>query len=476
MKKTYNSIGAACLIFALLFILTSCSSIYEHMPETTGSDTAFDPDEEYFTTGEVVSFAATELGIAYEETWIYAESFQYVLYEDNPNTPIDETMYRTVERLVKYNPVTDTVSSPCLDPTCLHSGEECPFYMPHTWMLTYFDLIGDWLLFSYADVFADYDYESGWDLTRNYLYHMKTGEIRQIHTNTKEGDFLSQSNICHVMNGKIYCTRLELDYTGKAEHDTSDSEEEFEPETHQFVEVYDPETHKIERLCEIPDDLYMIAITNKRFFYSRGDGSYCSTDYKGENLKTLENFRTPYFHACGKYAYFSDYAPEYDEEGYNIRGYDLATDSIIHINFGCHIRNILIDSGKLGFTTFSRIEEFKEFVKNRREYVKDMYPDVTHPEEIAKLQLQVMNSIQYDGTFQLYVTDALGNNKELVFEGENMYISPLRMAGNYLFGYVSYADPNNNYEVTYPGNNGRCVLNLETGEITLIPQLELYID
>ena len=57
-----------------------------------------------------------------------------------------------------------------------------------------------------------------------------------------------------------------------------------------------------------------------------------------------------------------------------------------------------------------------------------------------------------------------------------MNFIPLRISGDYLFGYVSYGDPNNNFAVTYPGNNGRCAINLETGEITLIPQLEIYLD
>ncbi len=54
-----------------------------------------------------------------------------------------------------------------------------------------------------------------------------------------------------------------------------------------------------------------------------------------------------------------------------------------------------------------------------------------------------------------------------------MNFSPKRIVGNYIFGTLSYGDPNNNYLVTYPGFNGMASINIETGEIDLVPMLEI---
>ena len=472
MKTINYLMKYICLLFAFLFAFTSCSSIYGHMSGTDTSDINAEPDGEYFTTGEIVSIAAGNVGIAYEGQWIFVETGDIVVREDNPNTTYDDSFTASYERLVKYNPVTKTVSSLCLNPACMHSSEECPFFAPHTWLVAYFEVFGDWLMYSFFNPWnTDPDVI---DVRRNYLYNLKTGELRELHSNTKEGELISRTTSNYVMNGKIYSTLLQLDYSGEEEWKAMNPIGSFEPETHQYVEMYDPESNKVTRLCEIPEEYYLFCISNKRLFFKRDDYTYWSSDYNGENMKLENTLQSDMIQVCGKYAYFID-SPDYIEKGYNSRGYDLETDSIFNIDFGCQIRNLLIDSGKLAFTTFTRIDEYRERVKNVSAYIKETYPDAP-PEKRAALQLELLNSIQYDGTFQIYVTDALGNNKELVFEGENMNIAPLRMAGNYLFGYVSYGDPNNNFAVTYPGNNGRCALNLETGEITLIPQLEIYLD
>lgn len=474
MKKTACFTRFFCLLFVLSMLLISCSSVYEHMPETTDAESFVNQTEEYFTTGNLISFTSN-LGIEYEGQWIYVEDVEVVVKEDNPNTSVYDPYTENHERLVKYNPATKTVSSLCLDPACLHSSEECPFFAPYIWMVSYYEVFGDWLIYTFGNYFAD---DNEWDTVRSYLYNLKTGERRQLQGHSKAGELMSWCTTKYVMNGKIYSTMLELDYSGEEEFKTLHPNEEFIPETHQYVDVYDPNTDAVERLCEISDDLLMFCISNKRFFFKRSDNTYWSSDYNGENMKQENVLITDAIQLCGKYAYIieSEDFSETLKNGSKVRAYDLETDSIVTVSFNDKARNIMIDSGKIAYTTFSKIDDFKLFALDKTGYVKKLYPDETNAQKISQLTQQIRNSLQYDGTFQIYVTDALGNNKKLAFEGENMNIKPLRMVGNYLFGYVSYADPNNNFAVTYPGNGGRCALNLETGEITLIPQLELYLD
>lgn len=413
-------------------------------------------------------------GIVYEGMYYYVEKLTYCYKEDNPLTQVDDSAWRTILRLAKYNPVTNTVSSLCKNPTCMHSTDECQFVAPNTWLVTKFQIFGDWLLYAFCDfVFTDPLQE---EVIRVYLYNLKSGELRQIDSTVTDGTTLNYSSMYHAMNGKIYSTLELLDYSGRDEFEESGGDtKDYIPPTRQYVQVYDPETEETTRLFEISEDMQMVALTNKRIFYKKTDLTFWSSDYSGNNMKQEENINFDLIQLCGKYAYLVE-NPDYKEVGYNYRVYDLETETISEMDFGCQIREILVDSGKLVFTTFSRIDEFKELYKSGITKIKEMYPDVTDPEELIRLKKQVSNSIEYDGTFQLYITDALGNNKELVFEGENMMLSPVRLAGNYLYARVSYADPNNNFEVTTPGNDGLCALNLETGEITLIPQLELYLD
>ena len=72
----------------------------------------------------------------------------------------------------------------------------------------------------------------------------------------------------------------------------------------------------------------------------------------------------------------------------------------------------------------------------------------------------------------VYIIDLRGENKQLVFEKDNISFSPERIYGDYIFGSITYGDPNNNYQKMERDDDGRCVINLKTGEITSIPQLE----
>ena len=458
MKTEKSLIKLLSLMCLLSFVLSACSPVYEHMPETTDlENTEFD-SEEYFSKGEVVCISSANLGIVYEGQWIYVES---ALENDIQ-----------VQRLVKYNPITNTVSSVCLNPTCLHSNEECKLCAPSMWLFTYFAIFGNWVMYTYSDVFADKD---EFETKKTYLYNLKTGELRELHARSKEGLLLSKTTTNYVMDGKIYSTLLELDYTGEEEYNSKHDDDGFIPETHQFLEVYDPETQKVERLCEIPNNFLFIGITNKRFFFKDPEGLVWSSNYKGENITNEKNMNFDLFMVCGKYVYPAEDF-DYNETGYNIQGYDLETDSLFNIDFGMQIGTALVDSGMLCFTTLSNIDEYKEYLKNPSAYLSKHYPDVTDRGQILTLKSKIRNKFLYSGTFQMYLTDARGENRRLVFEGNHMSFIPQRISGNYIFGTISYGDPNNDFQRIDTDEDGRCVINIETGEITLIPTLELYLE
>lgn len=478
MKKRIGPMRMIIMIIAFLLALPSCSPVYEHMPETkegehAGSEIEKPLFDEYFTNGEVSFIASYNSGIAYQGQWVYVEKLKYCVKEDDPRTPYDDSMWSQMQRIVKYNPVTRTVSSLCKVPDCMHSTEECLFCAPNTWMVSKIEIFGDWLLYSFTDYFLPDPLEE--DVSRTYLYNLKTGEIRQLSKQTVDKYIVTMLSQARFMNGKIYSVWSMLDYTEKEEYEAAGNEDDFVPPTRRFVRVYDPETEKTEQLFEIPEDMDLVSMTNKRFIFADSEINYWSCDYYGNNLKREETIDFPPIMTCGQYAYIAEEI-DYKEVGYNIRRYDLETDSISNIDFGCQISNLQIDSGKLVYTTLSNIDEFRAFYKNRLQYIKDKYPEITDQDEIQKKMLQILRSLEYGGTCQVYVTDASGENQKLVFEGENMKLQAKRICGDYLLAHVSYADPNKDFEITVPGNDGLCALNLETGEITLIPTLELYLE
>ncbi len=447
---------------AVMLLMCGCSSVYDHFPESSGPDNAVTPDsaEEYFTNGEVVCSSSSNLGVVYEGQWVYVESTRVQ----------DEDYFKTVaERIVKYNPVTDTVSSVCLNPTCMHSDENCLLCAPSGWLVSYFEIFGDWMMYSFSNYFAvdDDDY----DVYRIYLYNLKTGESRHLYSNTREGELLTRTAAYYAMNGIIYATRLELDYTGEEEYNSAPHRDPFVPDTHQFVESYDPETGKTERLCEVPSDYFLSGISNKRFFFKDPAGVTWSSDYKGGNLTEEKNMDFDFIMVCGKYVYPVE-SYDYASSGYNIRAYDLESDESFYINFGTEIKSVLVDSGKLCFVTTSNIDEFKKFAKNQTEYVKELYPEVTDTEKLSALKKQVRNYLNYNCKTMVYITDLRGENSQLVFEKDNISFNPERIYGDYIFGSITYGDPNNNYQKIERDDDGRCVLNLNTGEFTFIPQLE----
>ena len=467
MNNTMKLTKLLSLICTLCLMLSSCSSIYkyDHIPDTSDAKDTIDMSEEYFTTGEVISGAVGNLGIIYEGQWIYVESTK-VQVEGSGTT--------VAERIVKYNPVTNTVSSVCLDPTCFHSSEECMLCAPYTWLVSNIDIFGNWMMYTFTNIFAD---EDDFDIRRTYLYNLKTGEARKLYINSKEDSIIKKISMSFEMKGKIYSTNRVLDYTGEEEYYAAADEDAppFVPESHQFVEVYDPDNQKFERLFEISDDYLMVGITNKRIFFKDSAGCTWSVNHKGENLTEEKNMNFDFMMACGKYIYIPEEV-DYLEKGYNLQGYDIVSETVFNVDYGCQIRKQVIESGKLCFTTMSNIDEYKRFVKNTIAYLQELYPDITDPYELVKHEQEVRNKLLYSGTLQIYVTDARGENKELIFEGEHMQFYPHRISDKYIFGKVTYGDPNKNYRPIKDTTDRRCVINIETGEITLIPQFEVMLN
>lgn len=413
-------------------------------PDTTEAPEETIPDE-YFSTGNVVSYGSAGAGIEYEGSWIFVEHL---------NSGGD--------RIAKYDPETKESSSVCLDTECDHSSMYCPLFLPSKWMLNYIDAFGDWLMYEKSTQNGSNYGPNG---KRLGIYNMKTGESRVISEKTEENGSIKYPGGALLMDGKVYYTVNEIDVTDPKNPTYKNAS----------IMSYDPVTDEAVFMFEEPEDLNFIGITNKRIIftgYRRGlfdPANIWTTDYRGGELKKESVLDFDTVMLCGTYAY-SAVESDYAKDGCNTRVYDLTSDTIKKIDLGTPISSIFVGSGVIGYVTKSNIDEYKEYVSHKTAYIMKLYPEMTEADINTawydSIKEKLDGEIKHKGTTYLYLTDALGENKQLIFEGENMNMSLRCKVGDYIMASIEYADPNDGYKIT---EKGYYAINVKTGELSAVP-------
>ncbi len=332
--------------------------------------------EEYFTNGWLYYLSSD---FEYEGKWIHVTKL--------PGTE--------VQAIASYDPVTNTTSSICLNSACNHVTADCPACMGG-WDFRYMNIMDDWCVYQ---IDGERKYS-----TEVRMYNMKTGEYRVIFEDTENGNVITYASITFVMDGKVYLGIWDID-------DTSNTRRN-------YISYYDPETDKIEHLLDVPENLSMINLSNKRIFFIesrkslREPATVWSSDHSGGNLKKEEVANFDFVLLSGTYAYEPVFEDNYGKNGYNLRVYDLATDSMHEVDLGAPVQSFILAEGKLYYV----------------------------PEDSGKL----------------YLSDALGKNPELVVEFDSATFHPYYVLGDYIICGVRNQD-------------GGTAINIKTGEINPIP-------
>ncbi len=344
------------------------------------------PDE-YFTNGWLFYGGSGGSGAEYDGKWIH----------------VTDILESGVEALAVYDPTAGTTKSICIDPNCRHSGTVCPVVMPIGWYIRYIEIIGDWCLYQ-----LDGD---GKHNTEVRMYNMKTGEARVISEAVENGNIITCPSVTYPMDGKVYLNLHDVDNSSGTRRE--------------YVSVYDPETDTTEYLCDEPEDMSMIGMSNKRLFFAekrnslRDPSVVWSTDYSGNNLKKEEVLDFDLIIMSGIYAYEPIIEENYEKNGYNMRVYDISTDSIFTMNFGGPVKRYVPGADKFAYV----------------------------PEEGGKI----------------YFTDLRGENPELIIEYDVTDFLPFCIVGDYVIGSIPQKSS------VMPG--GDYVLNIKTGELKEIPGL-----
>ncbi len=344
-----------------------------------------DLPEEYFTyDGSLFCGGTRSFGAEYEGKWIHSST----------------VLATNIKFLAAYDPADGTTKSICVDPNCPSAGETCPVGIIG-WKFTNIQVLDDWCLYR-LEGGSKYDVEVR-------MYNMKTGESRSILEDVENGNIVTYPIWCVEMNGKVYFILCEVDKS------TTKSRRE-------YISCYDPKTGTIEYLCDEPENLTTIGISNKRIFYterkslSNDPAEIWSTDHSGGNLKKEDVLNFGSMVLSGTYAYD---AVSIVKTLNTFRVYDFETNSVTTIDLGAEIRYLLATSSKLCFV-------FEE-----------------------------------DG--KVYISDPLGENRELVLDRPELDFKPYDIVGDYLIGDIPLACD------IMPG--GTYALNIKTGELKEIPAI-----
>lgn len=461
MKKAVEIIS---FLTAWLFLLSSCQAIYEaplELPKTTAnSDT--DQNDEYYTIGVPYFTGDMYEGMLYEGCLIYIEQSTTtgVVGEYTSADGIQKPKYGDVliERIVKYNPATGTISSPCLNPTCNHSLESnCPMLLGYGTrsreMYTFKGIFGDWMVYMIKK--SDDEYTV---LNTEIMYNLKTGECRKIHEDDLGSVVLSRWTSGIYFDGKYYKISCVMDYSDTGyEPGQGMSVADFDPVTRRYLYEYDFEFDSSTELFEIGEDWSLAKVTNKRFYFCNSDKTFFSInkDGTGERKEVAINISN-LVDTC---------SINYTQNGYII--HDLKTDEMKNVVFDYSIIGVVCVTEKGILSAHqTKYDEWDKF--SSREYRKE-HPYATS-DEVNNAKKKILAS----GSAQIWQCGHLGEDNKMIFELPAARIEIISAYGDHVFAKVSRYDSDTG-EYLEGFNNRTCCIDIKSGEITPIPQLDIVV-
>ena len=463
MKTT---IKLASLLLSFLFLFTSCQSVYdvELTAPVTTANPEIDLSNEYYTTGVPYRTGDISSGMLYEGCLFYIEkrTTTGVVGEKTDSDGEKKPTYGDVEvhRIVKFNPATGTVSSPCLNPSCNHSLEsDCPMLLGfgasegQTEMYNFQGIFGDWLVYLKFNI--DMEYES---IMTEIMYNLKTGEVRSVFGENFGTEVVSKWRGGWYMDGKYYKVNSILDYSNTGYKPGKGMPLSFfEPDTKQYMYEYDFETNVSKKLFEVTDLCFGYMATSERFYFSRDDGTRYSTlkdgtDKRSEPARKSSNF-------------IGTYSILYSDNGFNI--YDLKTDEIKEVVWDhTVVGEMFVTEKGILYAHQTKYDEWDNF--STKEYIKE------HPGASNEEANSVARKILASGTAQIWQCDYMGEDNHVIFELPAGRIEVISAYGDYVFAKVSKYDTDTG-EYLEGYKNKTCSINVKTGEITPIPQLDIVV-
>lgn len=444
-------------------IFTSCSSVYVS-PEVSSDHLEVENEGEYFTNGSIYSnggFYAT--GFFYKGCWLYVEAQKTIAPTGKKG---DEIIYgeAPIHRVVKYNPVTDTVSSPCLDPVCNHSYESgCVMLMPFDALgelasFQIMQLVGDWMILRTR--YLDDIYS-----TRNHVtfYNLKTGEAKQFFEENLESEIMTRWTSGCSFGNNFYNIKQILDYSEtEFNPDGNKSMYDYTPKTKQILCEYDLDAGRVTELFEIPENFSVFAISNKRFFFIDDTDAFYSCNRDGNNMVKEDHLDFIPEDMVGSYAY------EFNQlDGFNVFDVKNNQKRSVRVEYDEIEECYLADDGVL-LDYAEGTEKRNELKAKQTQFFAEYQSKGMKTDEIREIYYNALEEALHSGYARVYKCDFDGENMRLIYEEENAYIASIYATEDYLFAMRSKRIDDETVKE-------RCIINLKTGEIKEPPLLEVIV-
>ena len=468
MKK----FGIVSLILMLCTLLSSCHSVYID-PEESSDIQSEIIEGEYFTDGSIYKKGNAYAGFFYEGCWIYVETQMTIGPKGYYTGGLDDEpryIYGDVEmkRIVKYNPTTGVVSSPCLDPVCNHSFESGCLMLsprivrkqgekPSQSMVTFVieSIIDDWMVIfiqRYDDEYVT--------LNQTIFYNLKTGETKNLFEENLGGAVMTRWNDGSSFEGNYYNVKQTLDYSETDYKHGSKNENVLDhaPKTIQTLCEFDIDNGLSKELFEIPETYSLIAVSNERFFFIDDANVYYTCKRDGSNMARHEHLDFIPGNLIGTYAYtFSelDGFKRFDLKNNEKQSMSVEYDEYMQCAVG---------EGCILFDHVSTYEDYQKFLNNKDKFI-NAYSSQMQNYEAMELFNEECVRILYGGTSQIFKTDLDGENMRLIYEEEGVVIASVYASGDYVFA----------IRETPTVFGEKCIINIKTGEITVPPLLDIIV-
>lgn len=420
-----------------------------------------DPNEkEYFTEdGKVSRYAFPRNTVQISDYLYYIELYTY-----NEDTTGGGKLKRQAERVVRLSLKTGNVSSACVDPVCTHMhGSDCPLNIDYTYDKgkDMFELraVGDWLFYIISEPYKSDDPNINLsDIPQKILTHMiyntVTGESRVLFPHNAVGE----SGVAPALiNGKSYGNLIFAIITEYVKDNSGNESLLYSLQKHNV------EKNETKTIYTSPISFGIISVTNKRIYLSSTENEITkkfSLDWDGQNMRENEII-FPANLAYGTREYYTG-----NESSFSVWVYNIETHESKKLDISTNSGDYCISNDVLYYSTLSNLDEYLNLDFDK---IYEKYSNLD-PQESFRASSRDINSVQYGGKAQIYAADLDGGSPKLLFEYEHMVIKCVAAAGNYLYAYISSAQPPE-YTIEKTDNNGFSRIDLTTGEITPVPLL-----
>ncbi|MGN1116159.1 MAG: hypothetical protein ACI4TH_06310, partial [Candidatus Ornithomonoglobus sp.] len=409
-----------------------------------------DNEKEYFTEGSKVSrYAFPRNTVQINDHLYYYEDYTYT-----ENVSVG-SLKRKAERIVRLSLKTGNVSSACVDPVCTHTyASHCPLNIDYSYekgkTLLELSAVGDWLFYIISEPYKSDDpninpSDIAQKIMTYMVYNTVTGESRELFPHSSVGE---SGATPAIMNAKSYGDLIFVLVPEFVKDENGNESLVYSLMRH------DVKKDETKTIYTSSNSFGIPAVTNKRVYISStidGVSKKISFDWDGQNIREEQDIFVANV-AYGTREYYTD------GEFQNICVYNLETRKSKKLDISALCGGYCISNDILYYSTLSNLDEYLN-IDSTIIFEDYSGPD---PQENFRAYLRDVYAVQYGGKAQLYAADLDGGSPKLLFEYEHMIIQCVAAAGNYLYAYITSAQPPE-YTIEKTANNGFSRIDLTTG-------------